>query len=113
MQSFLHEIRMYKTVKVDNKQNNSNCTLVTVILVATIFILIIIIWLVIRKNNCLLMQIVSKRLTNVRVNVEQTPTNGDDVMKSVVLEEKHVSYVNEGQQNAFRRTDATMAWAQR
>ena len=56
---------------------------------STLFILIIV-WLIARKINCTLTQIIGKRLANrydlKRVNVKQTPSSGEDVEMSALIE---------------------------
>ena len=46
------------------------------------------------------------------VNVKQTPSNGEDIEMSALIEQRNVVNSSEGQQNSFRRTDALAAWAQ-
>ena len=114
MQSFLRETRAYKTVNVDDNQNNSSWTFVTMIIVASALAVIVIVWLIARKRNCYLTQIIGKRQANVHdvesVNVKQTPSNGEDIEMSALIEQRNVVNSSEGQQNSFRRTDALAAW---
>ena len=116
MQSFLRETKAYKSVSVVNTRNNSNWTLVAVSIVASILFLVIIVWLVIRKSKSFYNQIIGKRWTTTRdlewVNVEQTPTKGEKIDMSVLQTEGNVNNAFEGQRDAFRRTDAAMAWSQ-
>ena len=116
MQSFLRETKAYKSVSVVNTRNNSNWTLVAVSIVASILFLVIIVWLVIRKSKSFYNQIIGKRWTTTRdlegVNVEQTPTKGEKIEMSVLQTEGNVNNAFEGQRDAFRRTDAAMAWSQ-
>ena len=120
MQNFLRETHAYKTINIDNNQTSQNWTFVTVsIIVSTLFILIIV-WLIARKTNCTLTQIIGKRLANrydlKRVNVKQTPSSGEDVEMSALIEDRSVSNTSEGQQKSFRQTstntstNATLAW---
>ena len=120
MQNFLRETHAYKTVNIDDSQINHNWTFVTVtIIVSTLFILIIV-WLITRKTNCTLTQIIGKWLANrydlKRVNVKQTPSSGEDVEMSALIEDRSVSNTSEGQQKSFRQTstntstNATLAW---
>ena len=120
MQNFLRETHAYKTVNIDDNQTSQNWTFVTVsIIVSTLFILIIV-WLIARKAHCTLTQIIGKRLANrydlKRVNVKQTPSSGEDVEMSALIEDRSVSNTSEGQQKSFRQTstntstNATLAW---
>lgn len=117
MQSFLHETRAYKPVILNGKQNETNWTIVTVVLIASVFIINIIVWLVIVKCKSCLTQMIGKRLANEhdleRVNVKQTPTIGEDIEMSALIKEGSVHNTVEGQSNPFKRTDAKEAWAQR
>ena len=117
---FLCETHAYKTINIDDSQINYNWTFVTVsIIVSTLFILVIVL-LIARKTNFSLTQIIGKRLANrydlKRVNVKQTPSNGEDVDMSVLIEDGSVSNTSEGQQKSFRQTstntstNATLAW---
>ena len=114
MQSFLRETRAYKTVNVDDNQNINNWTFVAIIIVASA--LAVIVWLMARKCNCYLTQIIGKRQANMHdlegVNVKQTPSNGEDIEMSALIEQRNVVNSSEGQQNSFRRTDALAAWTQ-
>ena len=120
MQNFLRKTHAYKTVNIDDSQINHNWTFVTVtIIVSTLFILIIV-WLISRKTNCTLTQIIGKSLANrydlKRVNVKQTPSSGEDVEMSALIEDRSVSNTSEGQQKSFRQTstktstNAKLAW---
>ena len=116
MQSFLRETRAYKTVNVDDNQNNSSWTFVAIITIASALAVIVIVWLMARKRNCYLTQIIGKRQANMHdlecVNVKQTPSNGEDIEMSALIEQWNVVNSSEGQQNTFRRTDALAAWTQ-
>ena len=46
-----------------------------------------------------------------RVNVKHSPSDGEDVEMSAILKEQNGVDDLEGQQTAFKRTDATLAWA--
>ena len=52
--SFLRETGAYKTVSVDDNQNNSNWTFVAIIIVASDHAVIVIVWLIAWKHNCYL-----------------------------------------------------------
>ena len=116
MQSFLRETRAYTTVKVDDDQNNSSWTFVAIIIVAYALAVIVIVWLITRKRNCYLTQIIGKRQANMHdlesVNVKQTPSSGEDIEMSALIEQRNVVNSSEGQQNSSRRTDALAAWTQ-
>ena len=116
MQSFLRETRAYKTVNVDDNQNNNSWTFVAIIIVVSALAVIVIVWLMTRKRNCYLTQIIGKRQANMHdlkgVNVKQTPSNGEDIEMSALIEQRNVVNSSEGQQNSFRRTDALAAWTQ-
>lgn len=117
MQSFLRETRAYKTVDFDDTQSSNSWTFVAVIFVASVLVIIVIVWLIARKNKCYYMnQIIGKRLANThdleKVNVKQSPSSGEEIEMSALLEERNVNNDSEGQQNSFRRTDAMLAWAQ-
>ena len=45
------------------------------------------------------------------VNVKQTPSNGEDIEMSALIEQRNVVNSSEGQ-NSSRRTDALAAWTQ-
>ena len=47
-----------------------------------------------------------------KVNVKQTPSNGEDIEMSALIEERNVVNNSEGQQNSSRQTDALAAWTQ-
>ena len=115
MQSFLRETRAYKTVNIDDNNNNS-WTFVAIIIVVSALAVIVIVWLMVRKRNCYLTQIIGKRQANMHdlesVNVKQTPSNGEDIEMSALIEQRNVVNSSEGQQNSFRRTDALAAWTQ-
>ena len=116
MQSFLRETRSYKTVNVDDNQNNNSWTFVAIIIVVSTLAVIVIVWLMTRKRNCYLTQIIGKRQSNMHdlesVNVKQTPSSGEDIEMSALIEQRNVVNSSEGQQNSFRRTDALAAWTQ-
>ena len=116
MQSSLRETRAYKTVNIDDNQNNSSWTFVAIIIVASAIAVIVIVWLMARKRNCYLTQIIGKRPANMHdlesVNVKQTPSSGEDIEMSALIEQQNVVNSSEGQQNSFRRTDALAAWTQ-
>ena len=80
MQSFLRETRAYKTVKVNDNQNYNSWTFVAIIIVTSALAVIVIVWLIARKRNCYLTQVIGKRQANVhdlkKVNVKQTPSSG-------------------------------------
>ena len=65
MQSFLRETRAYKTVNVDDNQNNNSWTFVAIIIVMSALAVIVIVWLMTRKRNCYLTQIIGKRQANM------------------------------------------------
>ena len=113
MQSFLRETRAYKTVNVDDNQNDNSWTFVAIIIVVSALAVIVIVWLMVRKRNCYLTQIIGKRRANMHdlesVNVKQTPSNGEDIEMSALIEQRNVVNSSEGQQNSFRRTDALAA----
>ena len=75
MQSFLRETRAYKTVNVDDNQNNSSWTFVAIIIVASALAVIVIVWLMTRKRNCYLTHMIGKRQANMHdledVNVKK------------------------------------------
>ena len=81
-----------------------------------ILFLVLIVWLIIRKSKSFCNQIIGKRWTTTQdlegVNVEQTPTKGEKIEMSVLQTEGNVNNAFEGQIDAFRRTDAAMAWSQ-
>ena len=116
MQSFLRETRAYKTVDVDDNQNNNSWTFVAIIIVTSALAVIVIVWLMAQKGNCYLTQIIGKRQANMHdlesVNVKQTPSNGEDIEMSALIEQWNVVNSSEGQQNSFRQTDALAAWTQ-
>ena len=116
MHSFLRETRAYKMVNVDDNQNNSSWTFVAIIIVASALAVIIIVWLIAWKGNCYLTQMIGKRQVNMHelesVNVKQTPSSGEDIEMSALIEQRNVVNGSEGQQNSFRRTDALAAWIQ-
>ena len=116
MQSFPRETRAYKTVNIDDNQNNNSWTFVAIIIVVSALAVIVIVWLMARKHNCYLTQIMGKRQANMHdlesVNVKQTPSNGEDIEMSALIEQRNVVNSSEGQQNSFRRTDALAAWTQ-
>ena len=74
--------------------------------------LALVVWLIARKCNCYLNQIIGKRQANVydleKESVKQTPSHGEDTEMSTLIEERNVNN-SEGQQNFFRRTDAVGA----
>ena len=88
MQSFLRETRAYKTVNVDDNQNNNSWTFVAIIIAVSALAVIVIVWLMTRKHNCYLTQIIGKRQANMHdlegVNVKQTPSNGKDIEMSAL-----------------------------
>ena len=118
MQNFLRETHAYKTVNIDDNQTSQNWTFVTLSVVVSALFILVIVWLIARKTNCHLTQIIGKRLANryelKRVNVKQTPSNGEDVEMSALIEDRSVSNTSERQQKSFRQTDtstnATLAW---
>ena len=116
MQNYLRETRAYKTVNVDDNQNNSSWTFVAIIIVASALVVIVIAWIIARKCNCYLTQIIGKRQANMHdlenINVKQTPSNGEDIEMSALIEQRNVVNSSEGQQNSFWRTDALAAWTQ-
>lgn len=117
MQSFLRETRMYKSIDFDNDKSKTNWTLVTVILAASVLCTIAVVWLISRKVKCYqLNQIIGKRWANSHdlkgVNVKHSPSDGEDIEMSAILKEQNVIDDLEGQQTSFKRTDATLAWAQ-
>ena len=113
MHSFLRETRAYKTVNVDDNQNNSSWIFVAIIIVASALAVIVIVWLIARKHNSYLTQIIGKRQTYMHdleiVNVKQTPSSGEDIEMSALIEQQNVVISSAGQQNFFRRTDALAA----
>ena len=116
MHSFLRETRAYKTVNVDDNQNNSSWTFVAIIIVASALAVIVIVWLIAWKLNCYLTQISGKSQANMHdlesVNVKQTPSNGKDIEMSALIEQRNVVNSSEGQPNSSRQTDALAAWTQ-
>ena len=107
MQNFLRETHAYKTINIDDNQTSQNWTFVTVsIIVSTLFILIIV-WLIARKTNCTLTQIIGKRLANrydlKRVNVKQTPSSGEDVEMAALIEDRSVSNTRKDNKNPSGR----------
>ena len=110
-----HETRAFESVDFDHLPNNFNWTYVTVILIASVCLIIIIVWLLRYKVKCL-NQIVGKRLTNdhdhKRVNVKRSSSyDEEEIEMSAILHDRTVSNRSEGQENPFRRTDATLAFA--
>ena len=116
VRSFLRETRAYKTVNIDDNQNNNSWTFVAIIIVVSALAVILIVWLMTRKGNCYLTQIIGKRQANMHdlesVNVKQTPSSGEDIEMSALIEQRNVVNSSEGQQNSFRRADALAAWTQ-
>ena len=116
MQSILRVTRAYKTVNVSDHRNNNGWTFVAIIIVTSALAVIVIVWLIARNRNCYLIQIIGKKKANMHdlesVNVRQTPSNGEDIEMSALIEQRNVVNNSEGQQISFRRTDALAAWIQ-
>lgn len=114
MQSFLRETRAYKTINLEHNKTKNSWTTVTAIIIVSVIIILIIVWLIVRKSKCYFGQIIGKQLANVhdlgRVDVKQSPPRGEDIEMSALIERRNVDNDSEGQQNTFRRTDATLAW---
>ena len=107
LQSLFHETRAFESVDVDYSRNNFNCTIFTIILIASVCFISIIVWLQRYKVKCL-NQIVGKRL----VNVKRSSSYGEEEIEmSAILHDRTVSNRSEGQENPFRRTDAMLAFA--
>lgn len=117
MQSFLRETRAYKTIDFDDENSGSYWTFVAIIIVVSVLIIIVIGWYIARKRKYHVSKIIGKRLANVhdleRVEVKQSPSSGEDIEMSALIENRNVNNDLEGQQNSFRRTDATLAWIQK
>ena len=77
---------------------------------------IVIVWLTARKCICYLTEIIGKRQANMHglesVNVKQTPSSGEDIEMSALIEQRNVVHSSEGQKYSFRWTDALAAWTQ-
>ena len=90
MQSFLRETRACNTVNIDDNQNNSSWTFVAIIIVASALAVIVIVWLTAWNRNCYLTQISGKKKSNMHdlesVNVKQTPSNGQVIEMSALIE---------------------------
>ena len=121
LQSLFQETRALESVNFDysiliiRRIINFNWTIVTVILIASVCFISIIVWLQRYKVKCL-SQIVSKRLTNDHdlkiVNVKCSSSYGEEEIEmSAILHDRTVSNSSEGQENPFRQTDATLAYA--
>lgn len=95
---------------------NHSWTFGTLLIIVSALFIVVIVWLIAWKSNCQLTQIIGKRLANLhdleKVNVKQTPSHGEDIEMSALMEDRSVSYTSEGQQSSFRRTDANAAWTQ-
>ena len=86
-------------------------------LIASVLGIIIIAWLILCKFKCYqINQLIGKQWANShdpeRVNVKQSPSDGEAIEMSAFLKERNVSDELEGQQTSFKRTDATLAWAE-
>ncbi|MEW8561899.1 MAG: hypothetical protein AB2541_07330 [Candidatus Thiodiazotropha sp.] len=114
MQSFLRETRAYKTINLEHNKTENSWTTVTAVIIVSVIIILIIVWLIVRKSKCYFGQIIGKQFANVhdlgRVDVKQSPPHGEDIEMSALIERRNVDNDSEGQQNTFRRTDATLAW---
>ena len=86
-------------------------------LIASVLGIIAIVWLISRKFKCYhINQLIGKQWANSedleRVNVKQSPSDGEATEMSAFLKERNVSDELEGQQISFKWTDATLAWAE-
>ena len=115
LQSLFHETRAFESVDFDYSRNDFNWTIVTVVLIASVCFISIIVWLQMYKVKCL-NEIVGKRLTNDHdleiVNVKRSSSySEEEIEMSAILHDRTVSNRSEGQENPFRWTDATLAFA--
>ena len=115
LQRLFHETRALESVDFDYSRNNFNWTYVTAILIASVCLIIIIVLVLRYKAKCM-NQIVGKPLTNdhdhKRVNVKGSSSYGEEEIEmSAILHDQTVSNRSEGQENPFRQTDATLAFA--
>ena len=111
MQNFLRETHANKMVNIDDNQTSQNWTFVTLSIVVSVLLILVIVWLIARKTNCHLTQIIGKRLANrydlKRLNVKQTHCNGEDAEMYALTEDRSVSNTSEEQHKSFRQTDAS------
>ena len=111
LQSFIHEMRAYKNIKVHDKQTGT--FVITIIVIVSIIAFIITVVCIIKKfsliNFC-------KKVANLHehenTDSKHPPsTDGEDVPLSATRLCEDVIHISEGQTiNPPRQTDATLAW---
>ena len=108
MQSFIHGMKTYKNVNV-NDNTKTSWILVVIILITSVVIVITLMCIIRHKCIC-------KRLSDGHdlgdVNVKRSSSNdvGEQIEMSALIETQNVSHCSEGR-NSFKRTDASLAWA--
>ena len=115
MQSFIHGIKSYKTVNVNNDDEIS-WSLIVVMLIASVVSVITLICMIRHRSKLHFCQAIGKRLANEHnlrnVNAKRSLSNdvGEQIEMSTLLDTQNVNNCSEGR-NSFERTDAILAWA--
>ena len=115
MQSFIHGIKSYKTVNVNNDDEIS-WSLIVIILIASVVSVITLICMIRHRRKLHFCQAIGKRLANEHdlrnVNVKRSLSNdvGEQIEMSALIDTQNVNNGSEGR-NSFKRTDASLAWA--
>ena len=105
MQSFIHGIKSYKTVLVNNDDEIS-WSLIVIIFIASVVSVITLICIIRHRSKLHFCQAIDKRLANEHylrnVNVKRSLSNdvGNDIEMSTLIDTQNV-----------KRTDASLAWA--
>ena len=115
MQSFIHGIKSYETVNVNNDDEMS-WSLIVIILIASVASVITLICIIRHRSKLHFCQAIGKRLANEHdlrsVNVKRSLSNdvGEQIEMSALIDTQNVNNGSEGR-NSFKRTDASLAWA--
>ena len=115
MQSFIHEIKSYKTVNETNDDEIS-WSLIDIILIVSVESVITLICMIRHRSKLHFCQAIGKRLANEHdlrnVNVKRSLSNdvGEQIKMSALINTQNVNNGSEGC-NSFKRIDASLAWA--
>ena len=115
MQSFIHRMKTYKAVNVNDNAKTS-WLLIVIILIMSVIIVITLMCIIRHKSKMNFCQSIGKRLANGHdlgdVNIKRSPSNdiGEQIEMSALIETQNVNNSSE-RHNSFKRTDTSLAWA--
>ena len=108
MQSFIHWMKTYKAVNVNDNAETS-WLLIVIILIMSVIIVITLMCIIRQKSKMNFCQSIGKRLANGHdlgdVNIKRSPSNdtGEQIEMSALIETQNVNNSSEGH-NSFKRT---------